>query len=155
MRMAEFTIEKTKLKDTRELSRLECRCYGYAWHPYANWAWKTISGYGYAFTARSKAGGRIIGGIAAVAGARKRSLYLDSVVVSNSWRGRGVGKRLVGRIVAIARRDSLRLEAHVDAGNAAMIGLLEGAGFARVRHACNYYDESPKRAYLLYRKRGN
>ena len=149
--METFYIEKTKAKDTVRLSKLECACYGYRWHPYANWTWKAISGYGYAFTAKTRKGDRIVGGIGAIM-TNKGKLYLDSVFVSPAWRGRGIAKLLLKRVAGIAKRKRLRLEGHVDGTNAPMIKLLGALRFSRGKKAKNYYDEKPERMYFVYRR---
>ncbi|MEM7497537.1 MAG: GNAT family N-acetyltransferase [Pseudomonadota bacterium] len=52
--------------------------------------------------------------------------------VRAEWRGRGIGRALLGAALAAAdRRGLARVELDVNAGNAAAVGLYESAGFVR------------------------
>lgn len=56
-----------------------------------------------------------------------------ALAVADAWRRRGVGKRLLGELLAYARRDGVeRLDGEVLSWNRAMLGFVEQAGF-RVR----------------------
>lgn len=53
-----------------------------------------------------------------------------ALAVADSWRRRGVGKRLFQALLAAARRDRVaRLDGEVLAWNQAMLGFVEQAGF--------------------------
>lgn len=62
-----------------------------------------------------------------------RNTAEDSVYVRRELRGRGIGTRILERLVAEARRSGYHaLIARIDAGNAASIAMHEGAGFEEV-----------------------
>jgi acetyltransferase len=53
-----------------------------------------------------------------------------ALAVADAWRRRGVGKRLLGELLAYAHRDGVtRLDGEVLAWNQAMLGFVEQAGF--------------------------
>ena len=55
--------------------------------------------------------------------------YLEDLVVTESWRGKGVGKALFNEVVSVAqRRDAHRLEWQVLDWNAPAIGFYERLG---------------------------
>jgi acetyltransferase len=59
-----------------------------------------------------------------------------AIVVADSWHGRGIGKRLVERLAAIARARGVRkLYGDILAINRPMLGLVKKLGFALSRNA--------------------
>ena len=58
-----------------------------------------------------------------------------AIVVADTWHGRGIGKRLLERLAAIARRRGVqRLYGDILAVNRPMLGLVKKLGFALSRH---------------------
>jgi acetyltransferase len=69
-----------------------------------------------------------------------------AIVVSDSWHGRGIGKRLLARLAAIARQRGVRqLYGDVLAINRPMLGLVQKLGFALSRSP---HDRALTRATL-------
>lgn len=132
-----FGIEKATLKDTKTLSKLECRCYGYPWHPYANWFWKHAAEYVYAYKATD--GGRIVGGIVALP-TRQRTVYVDTCFVAEGHRGRGIGEALMRRVLRDARGRKVQLDTMTY--NKAAKNLFAKLGFKKKSILRNYYDEN-------------
>jgi ribosomal protein S18 acetylase RimI-like enzyme len=66
------------------------------------------------------------------AAAGKRSGYIAPIAVARSARGRGVGKKLLGASIAIAREESVDLlKLNVDRQNAGAIRIYEFMGFRK------------------------
>jgi acetyltransferase len=58
-----------------------------------------------------------------------------AIVVADSWQGRGIGGRLLGKLAEVARRRSLkRLYGDILAVNRPMLGLVRKLGFILGRH---------------------
>ena len=58
-----------------------------------------------------------------------------AIVVADAWQGRGIGKRLLGKLVAVARRRSVpRMYGDVLSTNRAMLELVKRLGFILSRH---------------------
>jgi acetyltransferase len=58
-----------------------------------------------------------------------------AIVVADSWQGRGIGKRLLGKLVEVARRRGLRrLYGDVLGTNRPMLELVRKLGFTLARH---------------------
>jgi len=58
-----------------------------------------------------------------------------AIAVADSWRRRGLARRLLNRLVRTARRGGLRrVEGEVLAGNAAMLAFVQQAGFEVLPH---------------------
>jgi ribosomal protein S18 acetylase RimI-like enzyme len=67
---------------------------------------------------------------------------LYSLAVADTWRGRGVGRALIGAAIEVARRRGcLRLDLEVRADNAAAENLYRGLGFVRLRDLPGYYAD--------------
>ncbi|HEX9821518.1 MAG TPA: GNAT family N-acetyltransferase [Methylomirabilota bacterium] len=59
----------------------------------------------------------------------------DSVYVKDGWRGKGLGHRVLGRLLALAREHGHHsVIARITAGNEASLALHERHGFVRVGH---------------------
>jgi ribosomal-protein-alanine N-acetyltransferase len=77
--------------------------------------------------------------------------YVETLEVAPSERGGGVGRALLERLEAAAEEAGASgIGLHVDALNAAAIGLYEAAGYACLGRRENFYPEH--RAALLYAK---
>jgi acetyltransferase len=58
-----------------------------------------------------------------------------AIVVADSWQGRGIGRRLLGKLVELARRRGLkRLHGEILAMNRPMLALVGKLGFRLERH---------------------
>lgn len=64
-----------------------------------------------------------------------------ALVIADAWQGRGIGRRLLGKLLAVAAARGLaRIYGDTLATNRSMLGLAKALGFALVRH--------PDEAYL-------
>jgi acetyltransferase len=69
-----------------------------------------------------------------------------AIVVSDAWQGRGLGRRMLGRLIEVARWRGLKsMVGHVLAGNEGMLGLCSSLGFRTGDHP---EDMSLKRVTL-------
>lgn len=58
-----------------------------------------------------------------------------AIVIADSWHGRGIGARLLGKLIAVARLRGLqRLYGDILATNRPMLGLASKLGFKLTRH---------------------
>ena len=58
-----------------------------------------------------------------------------AIVVADAWHGRGIGKRLMSKLIEVARRRGLkRLHGEILAMNRPMLGLVRSLGFTLSRH---------------------
>ena len=58
-----------------------------------------------------------------------------AIVIADTWQGRGIGKRLLGKLVDVGRRRGVqRLYGHVLATNRPMLELVRKLGFRLERH---------------------
>jgi acetyltransferase len=58
-----------------------------------------------------------------------------AIVVADAWQGRGIGKRLLGELISIARGRALkRLYGDILGTNRPMLELVRKLGFALTRH---------------------
>ncbi len=77
---------------------------------------------------------------------------LESILVAEGLRGRGIGAGLLAELVARAKDLSvIRLDLEVRASNAAAIRLYERAGFARMGQRRGYYSGPDEDAVLMSR----
>jgi len=54
-----------------------------------------------------------------------------AIVIADDWQGRGLGRRMMGELIAVARRRGLQwMIGHVFSGNRAMLDLCHRLGFA-------------------------
>ena len=142
-----FRIERATLKDTKALSKLECRCYGYSWHPYANWFWKRAVDYMYAYKATD--GGKVIGGIVALP-TRQGTVYVDTMFVAKGSRRRGVGEALLKKVLKDTNGKKIQLDTW--SYNEAAKSLFAKLGFRRKGVLRDYYDE--KIDYVFFERSG-
>ena len=81
--------------------------------------------------------GATVAGFGSLSPFRERAAYAttveDSVYVDEAWRGRGVGRRLLGELVALARGQGFHtVIARISGDNEASIALHRAEGFALV-----------------------
>jgi acetyltransferase len=70
-----------------------------------------------------------------------------ALVVADAWQGKGLGRRMLERLIEVARWRKLRsMEGHILAGNQPMLGLCKKLGFEISDHR---EDPAMKRATLL------
>jgi ribosomal protein S18 acetylase RimI-like enzyme len=131
-----FDIKKVRLTDTKSLSRLECKCYDYPWHPYANWFWKRASDYMYAY--KAVASGKIVGGIVALP-TRLGCIYVYTLFVDEGHRGNGIGEALLNRV--LSQKNGSRIKLDTWSYNREAKGLFSKLGFKVKRRLTNYYEE--------------
>lgn len=74
---------------------------------------------------------------------------VHTIGVDADFQGRGIGRRLLDELLAIASGGAVFLEVRTD--NAAAIGLYESVGFARVGLRKRYYRVSGADAYTMRR----
>jgi ribosomal protein S18 acetylase RimI-like enzyme len=83
-----------------------------------------------------------------------RAAYIETIEVSQNWRGRGIGGELMRHIeVSAQAAGAILLWLHVDAENAAAIRLYEAHGYVREDRKEGFYPKG--RAALVYAKRMN
>jgi ribosomal-protein-alanine N-acetyltransferase len=75
---------------------------------------------------------------------------IHTIGVDPEVQGRGIGRRLLDELLAIAAGGAVFLEVRTD--NAAAIGLYESVGFARVGLRKRYYRVSGADAYTMRRE---
>jgi acetyltransferase len=70
-----------------------------------------------------------------------------ALVVADPWQGKGVGRRMLERLIEVARQRGLRtMVGHILGGNQAMLGLCKALGFKIVDHP---EDATLKQATLV------
>jgi [ribosomal protein S18]-alanine N-acetyltransferase len=75
---------------------------------------------------------------------------LESIVVAEAWRGKGIGTALLAELAARAKAsDAIRLGLEVRASNAAAIRLYERAGFVEGGRRRGYYRGPDEDAILM------
>lgn len=75
---------------------------------------------------------------------------LANVAVSPDWRGRGLGRHLIGWVMDVARdRGIAKLFLEVRASNDHAAEIYRGFGFAEVGLRRNYYDEPKEDALIM------
>lgn len=81
-------------------------------------------------------------------------VHVHNVAVGPSWRGRGLGRLLVGTALSVAARAGARLAfLEVRAGNAPALALYRALGFAPLHVRRGYY-ESPREDAVVMRRGG-
>lgn len=78
--------------------------------------------------------------------------YLANLAVSPEYRRRGVGKRLLERLIALAREENLAfLSLEVRASNSAAISMYAAQGFKKAGVRKNFYQSPTEDALIMTR----
>ncbi len=123
-----------------EVLALEQRCFSMPW---------TAKQFGLAFEQKVfSAGGRLLASASVYHAAGE--LEILNVAVLPECRRRGLGRRLLGLLLQVARKMGItRAVLEVRTGNAPAIALYEGLGFARAGRRPRYYADTGEDA-LIY-----
>ena len=142
----EITLAPMRPEEAACAAAMERECFPDPWSE-AGWAGSVASPVGYALSARC--GEELCGFLAA-------QLVIDEgellrIMVSESFRGRGIGALLLRRMLDECDRTTLwRLD--VRAGNEAAIRLYESAGFRKLVRQKNYYEQPREDGWLMLRE---
>jgi ribosomal-protein-alanine N-acetyltransferase len=97
--------------------------------------------------------GRVLVGYAGISRLGRNAPYeyeIHTIGVDPSYQGRGIGRELLDRLLAIAGGDTIYLEVRTD--NEPAIGLYESVGFVKMGVRKRYYRISGADAYTMRRE---
>ena len=143
-----FKIEIAEYKDASELSELECQCYDTKSEKYAFWMWTLAIRYHYAL--KAVLDGKIVGGMVATPTNDER-IYLDTLVVSDEHRGKGIASVLFEQM--LSKVSHKKLVALIWIGNEKPKHLLEKYGFKEINRLDNLFQSGKN--YIEYESKSN
>jgi ribosomal protein S18 acetylase RimI-like enzyme len=138
-------IEIPEHEDALELAELECQCYATNSEKYAFWMWTLAIRYHYALKAILD--GKIVGGMVATPTNDDR-IYLDTLVVLEEHRGKGIGSELFRRM--LSKLSDKKLVALIWIGNEIPKYLLEKHGFRAIHQLDNLFSSGKN--YIEYER---
>ena len=142
-------IRQADVSDAKEFLKLEAKCFGMRFSLNTLYYWRPIIDYGWAFKAVHQ--GRIIGGIMTMP-TRNERVYINSLFVHPWFRKRGIGTRLLSRILELRPHHGFILD--VKKEKAFLREYYQRHGFEEVRTEEDYYLDKTPRIVMVRRRTG-
>ena len=143
-----FTVEKYSLEDLRGIAEIEQECFEKPWS-YESFCIEYADKHKFYFVAKNEQGKVIgYGGYAHILDEG----HIMNIAVTESYRGKGVAKAIVARMIGSARENGISaITLEVNAANQPAIALYEKMGFVFSGLRPHYYGwGKPARIYWLY-----
>jgi ribosomal-protein-alanine N-acetyltransferase len=141
----EILVERMRLWDVEEIVTIENQCFPTPWPA---WAFIQDQRSNRSVCLVARVAGEIAG--YAVAWLLKREMHIGNLAVSEGFRRRGVGSRLLTELLDIARPRRIELVTlEVRASNRAAINLYEKFGFGAIAMKPDYYRNEGEDALVM------
>jgi len=136
-------IRRATFSDSEEFLRLEAKCFGVRFNAITIYYWRPIIDYCWAF--KAVVDQRIVGGTIAMP-TRDRRIHLNSLFVDERWRRRGLGAKLLSRVLGLRASRGFVLDVRED--NASLRDYYRKRGFKEVRVEEDYYQDGSARVIM-------